>query len=301
MATQEQVGSTYNFIDDIFRMSLGEMADFSGAMYDGDFSKTLHQAQQDKHDYILRNLNITSRSRVLDIGCGWGPMLNAIRNIGARGIGVTLSTAQAASCRRQGLEAHVLDWKDMDVATFGKFDAIVSLGAFEHFCSKDESLAGEQDRIYDRFFKLCNNLLEKNGRLYLQTMLFGRKVPATAEISKNAPRGSDAWMVWLLEKTFPGSWLPYGEQHVLRTAAPYFDIISMKNGRLDYIETIGQWNKRMNSFSFRKLMKVLGFVRHFFTDKNFLYRLEGIVVGPNRECFKREILDHQRMVFAKKD
>jgi cyclopropane-fatty-acyl-phospholipid synthase len=300
MATQKQIGSTYNFIDGIFRMSLGEMADFSGAMYDGDFSKTLNQAQRDKHDYILRNLNITARSRVLDIGCGWGPMLNAIRNIGARGVGITLSTAQAASCKRQGLEAHIMDWKDMGAGTFGRFNAIVSLGAFEHFCSKEDFLAGEQDRIYDHFFKLCDELLERNGRLYLQTMLFGKRMIDPAEISKNAPGTSDARMLWLLEKAFPGSWPPSGEDQVLRTAAPYFDVISLKNGRLDYIETIGQWNKRMNSFSFRKLVKVLGFARHFFTDQDFLYRLQGIVVGPLRECFKRELLDHRRMVFAKR-
>jgi hypothetical protein len=78
------------------------------------------------------------------------------------------------------------------------------------------------------FFKLCDELLERNGRLYLQTMLFGKRMIDPAEISKNAPGTSDARMLWLLEKAFPGSWPPSGEDQVLRTAAPYFDVISLK-------------------------------------------------------------------------
>ena len=46
MADQKDLEFTYSLIDKIFRLSLGEMADFSGAKYDGDFSLTLEQAQR---------------------------------------------------------------------------------------------------------------------------------------------------------------------------------------------------------------------------------------------------------------
>lgn len=72
MATHEQIEATYNYMDDIFRLTFGECADISGAMYNGDFSKTLEEAQREKHEYVMRNLNIGAGSRVLDIGCGWG-------------------------------------------------------------------------------------------------------------------------------------------------------------------------------------------------------------------------------------
>jgi hypothetical protein len=32
--------------------------------------------------------------------------------------------------------------------TFGRFDAVASLGAFEHFCSVEDYRAGRQERIY---------------------------------------------------------------------------------------------------------------------------------------------------------
>ena len=61
------------------------------------------------------------------------------------GVGVTLSSAQAASCRSHGLDARIQDAREVDRDGFGSFDAIASLGAFEHFCSPDDYRAGRQD------------------------------------------------------------------------------------------------------------------------------------------------------------
>src|SRR5574341_2521989 len=108
MATQREMEFAYSLMDRMFRWSLGETADFSGAKYDGDFSLTLEQAQRRKHEFVARQLAIRKGSRVLDLGCGWGPVLNYLRELGAEGIGVTLSTAQAKACRRNGLAAHLM-------------------------------------------------------------------------------------------------------------------------------------------------------------------------------------------------
>lgn len=107
MATQQEMEATYNYMDEIFRLSLGETGDITCAMYNGDFSKTLAQAQEDKHDYVLDALNFFPGFRMLDIGSGWGPMLRAAKERGGHGVGVTLSTKHAESCRGNGLEAYV--------------------------------------------------------------------------------------------------------------------------------------------------------------------------------------------------
>ena len=45
MATQAQITETYDFMDEIYRLTYGEHADVSAAMYNGDWSKTLEEAQ----------------------------------------------------------------------------------------------------------------------------------------------------------------------------------------------------------------------------------------------------------------
>src|SRR3954454_10817357 len=100
MAERRDLEFTYSLIDRIFRLSLGELADFSGAKYDGDFSLRLEEAQRRKHDYVAEQIGLEPGRRVLDLGCGWGPLLDYIRSRDATGVGVTLSSAQAAPCRR---------------------------------------------------------------------------------------------------------------------------------------------------------------------------------------------------------
>src|SRR5205823_8551680 len=94
MAERKDIDFSYTLTDRVIRLALGELADFSGAKYDGDFSLTLEQAQRRKHDYIAEQIGIEPGRRVLDLGCGWGGLLNYIRNRGATGLGVTLSAAQ---------------------------------------------------------------------------------------------------------------------------------------------------------------------------------------------------------------
>ena len=72
MATQKEIEATYDYMDEIFRLSLGNHADITGAMYNGDFSMTLEEAQKAKHEYILSGIHFKKGDKILDIGCGWG-------------------------------------------------------------------------------------------------------------------------------------------------------------------------------------------------------------------------------------
>ena len=130
MASRADIEFTYTTIDRIFRLSMGELADFSGAKYDGDFSITLEQAQRRKHEYIAEQIGIERGRRLLDLGCGWGALLNFARDRGADGVGVALSSAQVCSCRRHGLDVRLKDARDVDRDTYGPFDAVASLAAF---------------------------------------------------------------------------------------------------------------------------------------------------------------------------
>ena len=299
MATRGDLDFTYSLIDRIFRLSLGELADFSGAKYDGDFSLTLEKAQRRKHEYVAEQIGIAAGRRVLDLGCGWGPLLAFVRERGADGVGVTLSSAQLEACRRHGLDVRLHDARTVTRETFGGFDAVASLGAFEHFCSRDEYRAGRQDDIYRALFENVSGLLPERGRFYLQTMVFGRNMiddPEAADIG--APRDSDEWYLALMERQFPGSFLPFGREQIERCAEPHFRLVAATSGRLDYIETIRQWRRRFGERSLRKLALKARLVPRWLTSADFRLAFTS-GVSANSVCFERELLDHLRLVFEK--
>ena len=63
------------------------------------------------------------------------------------------------------------------------------------------------------------------------------------DISIDAPRDSDAWYLALLGRQFPGSWLPYGQEQIVRSADPNFRLVSSESGRGDYRDTNPPWRK----------------------------------------------------------
>jgi cyclopropane-fatty-acyl-phospholipid synthase len=298
MAERHDLEFTYSLTDRVVRLSLGELADFSGAKYDGDFSLTLEQAQRRKHDYIAEQIGIEPGARVVDLGCGWGGLLNYLRSRGAAALGITLSSAQAAACRRHGLDVHIHDARRLTRESFGAFEAAASLGAFEHFCSPEDYAGGRQEEIYRDFFARVARVLPDAGRLYLQTMVFGRKMIAPAEISTSAPRDSDGWILALLGAQFPGSWLPSGREQVVRCAEPHFRLVSGESGRLDYIETIAQWNRRVGARSLKKSLLKLELLPRWLSSPRFRLAFTS-GVSANRVCFERELLDHWRLVFER--
>lgn len=299
MAGKKEVDYIYSPIDKIFRLSFGEHGDFSGAMYDGDFTLKLEEAQQRKHNYIIQQLHIREGSKVLDMGCGWGPFLKQVQQRGATGIGLTLSEGQAASCRKNGLEVYVQDCRNVTPAMFGNFDALCSIGAFEHFASATDYFEGKQDRVYADFFEHAAALIPKGGRFFLQTMVFGKNMLPYDQISLKAPKDSDAYILALMIKQFPGSWLPYGAEQILRNAEPHFKLVAQSSGRLDYIETIRQWRKKFYAFNLEKYLIYLSLLPKYLTDSDMYYRAKALAVSPNKICFEREIMEHYRLVLEK--
>jgi cyclopropane-fatty-acyl-phospholipid synthase len=298
MADRADLEFTYSLIDRIFRLSLGELADFSGAKYDGDFSLTLEEAQRRKHEYVAEQIGVGAGRRILDLGCGWGPMLNFIRERGGEGVGVTLSSAQAEACRRHGLEVHMRDARTITRETFGPFDAIASLGAFEHFCSPEDYQAGRQEDVYSRLFENSASVLPEGGRFYLQTMVFGPNMIDPERVSIDAPRDSDEWYLALMQHQFPGSFLPFGQEQIIRTAEPHFRLVESTSGRLDYIETIKQWRARFAEPSWRKRLLKLRLVPRWLTSSDFRLAFTS-GVSANSVCFERQLLEHYRLVFEK--
>jgi len=300
MADKQNLDFAYTTIDRIFRLSMGEFGDFSGAKYDGDFTMTLEEAQRAKHAFVADGLNIKSGSKVLDMSCGWGPFMNyAVKERGANCTGLNLSKGQIKACRKNGLNVFLKDCREVKQEDFGTFDAIASIGGFEHFCSIEEYKAGDQEKIYRSFFETVSELLPVGGRFFLQTMVFSKNMLPLEEFDLHAKKGSPEHALALMEKQFPGSWLPYGLEMVTESASPKFKMISNSSGRLDYIETIGQWRKKYRKFHFKKYLLYVKVILQYLFNGELKYRAQVFNWNPNMICFKDETMDHYRIVFEK--
>lgn len=292
------VAELYEHVDEIFRLNMGDTADCTCAYYNGDYSLTLEQAQAAKHRYILKQINFKPGMRVLDIGCGWGPMLKAIKEAGGEGVGLTLSPKQVAICRKYNMAVHFKDWKDMQPDEYDSFDGVVSVGSFEHFASKEDYLQGRQDEVYKRFFQLNYDILPPHGRLFLQTMVFGKNMPLLERVSSDSPKGSDEYLMHLLEKMWLDSWLPYGQEAVTRNAEG-FKLVASSNGRKDYLQTIAEWANHDNGWNLQRIWAKAKLIPMFCTSQHFRDELKALQAHAQPEAFRREIFDHWRLTFEK--
>src|SRR5579864_5953973 len=93
---------------------------------------TLEEAQLAKLDHICCKLDLQPGERFLDIGCGWGALVeHAARRYGVEASGCTVSRAQYEHASRQGGgQVRILEQDYRDVS--GHFDKIASVGMFEH-------------------------------------------------------------------------------------------------------------------------------------------------------------------------
>jgi cyclopropane-fatty-acyl-phospholipid synthase len=99
----------------------------------------LDTAQEQKLDAICRKLRLSAGQRLLDVGCGWGGLvMHAATHYGVTATGITLSQPQADLANARIAEMGLADLCRVEVQDYReaspkeKYDALVSVGMFEH-------------------------------------------------------------------------------------------------------------------------------------------------------------------------
>ncbi len=127
----------YDVSNDFYRMVLGPSMAYTCAVYP-DQDATLEQAQAEKFDLVCRKLDLQPGQRLLDVGCGWGGMVqHAVEHYGVTALGVTLSRQQAEWGQKAIADAGQSDraevrHQDYRFVPETGFDAISSIGLTEH-------------------------------------------------------------------------------------------------------------------------------------------------------------------------
>jgi cyclopropane-fatty-acyl-phospholipid synthase len=208
-------------------------------------------AQQRQADFLLDEVRCGPGTRLLDIGCGYGRILEQAAGRGAKAIGITISPPQVARCRARGLDVRELNYRNIfrrgDNSWEAAFGAIVANGSLEHFVQAADAADGRADELYEEMFAICRRLLVDGGR-FATTAIHFREVGQfnPREILRGPrahPRGSDNRQFAMLVRTF-GGWYPEPAQ-LERCAARHFELIAEEDGTHDYHLTSEYWLSRL--------------------------------------------------------
>jgi cyclopropane-fatty-acyl-phospholipid synthase len=199
----------------------------------------LEQAQEDKLDRLCRYANVLPGHHVIDVGCGWGGLMNRIieKYPNTHVHGLTLSTQQfeyVNSARNQQLSVDLCSWQDY-IHPERKFDSIISIGAFEHFASFEDHAESRQRDVYTSFFDWCQTVSTSDAQIGLQTIVISRAPNSLSEVRDSR---------YLLEKVFPGSALP-SISDIQAAIIDKYEISAVRRIGLDYARTLIEWNKRL--------------------------------------------------------
>ena len=234
-ASTEAIQYHYDVGNEFYKLWLDPNLTYSCALWEeGEEYADLETAQLRKLDYHIEQTRAKNAKRVLDVGCGWGSLLK--RLVEAHGvekaIGLSLSQAQLdwiQSFDNPQIETHLENWCDHSPEEH--YDAIISLGAFEHF-AKGWLSESEKIESYRAFFQRCYQWLKPGGWMSLQT-----NIVQDSKRWDAAESASD-------DNFFPESSLPHLAE-IVRGAEETFEIVSVRNDRQDYERTVKAWLKNL--------------------------------------------------------
>jgi len=249
---RRNIHAHYDLGNTFYRAWLDETMTYSSALFEGDSSRTLEQAQIAKYRRILDQLEIRKGDRILEIGCGWGGFAElAARERGATVHGITLSQEQWTFCtqrmRKAGLDGQVkieiCDYRDVK----GQFDFIVSIEMFE--------AVGEA--YWPSYFAAVRERLRSGGRALIQTIVIAE------ELFDEYRRSTD----FIQQYIFPGGMLPSSSQFGEQAKAAGLAVAESHYFGPDYAETLARWRDRYNSVA--ALLRNYGFDARFERLWNF--------------------------------
>jgi cyclopropane-fatty-acyl-phospholipid synthase len=205
----------YDLGNDLYINMLDKMLIYSCAYWKN--SENLDDAQEAKLDLTCRKLNLSPGMKVLDIGCGWGGFAKyAAENFGVNVVGITVSEEQAKLaaeiCKELPVEIKLQDYREVNE----KYDAIVSIGMFEHVGYKN----------YRTFMKTVDRCLKDRGLFLLHT------IGGNESVVSSDP--------WTMKYIFPNSMIPSAKQ-ITDAAEGMFFLEDWHNFGLDYDKTLMAW------------------------------------------------------------
>ena len=230
----EEVQAHYDLSDEFFGLFQDPSRTYSCAYFERP-DMTLEEAQMAKIDLALGKLKLEPGMTLLDIGCGWGSVMQrAIEKFDVNVVGLTLSKNQCAFGQEllDGLDTDrsrrvlLRGWEQFDEPV----DRIISLEAIEAF----------PPERYAPFFDNCATILPADGRMVLQAIL-GHPLKRWPEMGIPIVMTDLRFMRFIAKEIFPGGSVPCDEDIVNLSQAAGFTVADKQLLDEHYVRTLDLW------------------------------------------------------------
>ena len=243
--SKRNIMAHYDLGNEFYRPWLDESMSYSSAIYSST-GMPLEAAQMAKIKRIADLLETQPGNTVLEIGCGWGALMQElIQNHGCSATGITLSHEQAAYARKRladdaakGKADVVLrDYRDCN----GPFDRIVSI----------EMIEAVGEAYWPAYFSTMRRCLARGGLAVVQAITIAEERFAAYQ------REPD----FIQQRIFPGGMLPTIELMKKHAEAAGLKITYQELFGESYAQTLAEWRRRFHA-SWPKI-QALGFDPRF--------------------------------------
>jgi cyclopropane-fatty-acyl-phospholipid synthase len=228
--SRRNIAAHYDLGNAFYALWLDPSMTYSSAIYRPD-TASLPDAQATKIAAIVDALDLSPGQRVLEIGCGWGALAEAIALTGAHVTAITLSAEQlaytnariAAAHLGERVDARYCDYRHID----GTFDRIVSIEMIE--------AVGEEN--WPTYFQVLRDRLAPGGSAVLQAITIEA---AHATAYRAEPD-------FIQRYIFPGGMLPTVADMANQSSRAGLCFGTIERFGPDYARTLADWRDRFDA------------------------------------------------------
>jgi len=221
------IAHVYDRGNDFYQWFLGETMVYTSGIF-RDVDESLEVAQERKLDTVCQYVQMKPGDRHLDIGCGWGTLINhAAKKYRTYGTGITLAKEQAQFAETRARAAGVGDRVRFLVDDYRnlpseKWDKITCIEMAEHVGIKN----------FQRFLLQVRGMLKDDGIFYLQI----------AGLRRSWQYEDFVWGLFMGKYIFPGADASCPLGFVTSQAERAgFEVHRVENCGVHYSNTIRKW------------------------------------------------------------
>ena len=218
--SKRNIAAHYDLGNAFYEQWLDRGMQYSSALFSAD-NQPLEAAQRAKLERIVELLDIKGGERVLEIGCGWGAVMERLSPQCAV-TGITLSEEQLAHARERvgAAEARLQDYRDVTE----RFDRIVSI----------EMIEAVGEKYWPIYFAKLRQSLNDTGTVLLQAITIAEDRFA------NYRHRPD----FIQRYIFPGGVLPTLDIIRREAARAGLELVEHQSFGLSYAQTLTIWRDR---------------------------------------------------------